>query len=283
MNEDFRKRTGWTLYQSVTKDPTITDPTGANAVAVIAEFEALSYDNAWILNSFAVEHLFENENTNYAMNCDIAGAFLTTADRKFNVNSAIYSPSIEILAKLVDYFQETILWTPVVGETFDYVIGTTYTTHALPKSDSALYSAYSLTSLIEDNTAYALIENTDYTISTIDGVEYVTFISNVNYDLTTNKVVATYDYTPNVEDVMSWVNANVEVPYYAYKFVSCAYQAKVNGVQGTYQDTYYLTKTRLSWSVLDTYLNTGETFEASDVTLQWDIGWVLLKRQVKTA
>jgi len=279
--ENYTKRTGGTLYISTVKWPSVTSPDGSNAATVISDFEGLAYENMGVLGAFAVEHLFENDNTSYAMNCSIGGAFLKTADRKWNVNSAIYSPSIDVLAKLVDYYTESILGTPVVGEVFDYVIGTTYATHELPKSNTVIYSGYSLTSLIEDITAYTLIENTDYTVSVIDGVSYVTFINSGNYDLTTNKVVATYDYTPNAQDVMYGQAANIEIPFYAYKFESCTYPATVAGVAGTYQDIYYFTNTTISGSVLDTYLNTGDTFEASDVTLTGEIGGTLLKTQVK--
>ena len=172
---DYRKKTGGTLYISQAKDPSVTKPTGSNAAGVISDFESISYDEMGVLNAFAVEHLFENDNINYAMNCDIAGAFLKTSDRKWNINSAIYSPNIDVLAKLTDYFREDILGTPVAGETFDYVVGTTYDSHELPKSNSALYAAYSLTSLIEDVTAYSLIENTDYTVATVNGVQFVIY------------------------------------------------------------------------------------------------------------
>lgn len=281
---DFKKRQGGDLYISTAKNPMVTDPTATNAEDVIAEFEAISFDNMGVLNAFSIEHLMENENTNYAMNCSIAGAFLKTADVSWNINSAIYSVNIDLLAKLTDYFRQDILGTPVVGEVFDYEIGSAYATaFALPKSNSSLYSAYSLVSLIEDVTAYTLIENTDYSVSVIDGVAYVTFINSGNYDITANKVVATYDYTPKTEKVMQGKAANIEVPFYSYKFVGCSYQAEVDGVVGTYQDIYYFTSTTLSGSVLETYLNTGENLEGSDIALKGEQGGVILKREIKLA
>lgn len=276
---DYRKRTWGTLYISDIKDPSITKPNGTNASTVIADFTALAKTEVWILNALAVEHLIENENTNYAMNCDISGAFLTTSDRRWNINSAVYSPNQDLLASLVDYYRESILGTPQTGVTYDFVVGTAYDV-ALPLPNSK-EASYSITSLVENVTSYPLVENTDYKVSIVDGISYITFINSTNYDLTTNKVVVTYDYTPKAEEVMTGEAKQIETPYYAFIFESCEYDAKIDWVEGVYQDIYYFSKTRISGSVLDTYLNTGDTFEASDVTLQGDIGWVILKRTIK--
>lgn len=237
----------WATNYTIDTDNIPTIDSGATPSAIKTYIEGTyTFQQIAYYDSFVNSTTQEDENiTNYD-DCNKSESRTSRPVASFNFN-LFGTSDYELIQKVLDTEYEVIPGTPVVGQPQLFAINTPYGTFQKIANQNADGTQQANIALTEQNTAYSLVLGTDYfVIQDGSGAWGIQFVNSGNYDLTTNAVDMTYDYTPGQAECVAYESVQKELPRNLFKFVSCGASYDDAGVKKTIKKTHYLSKAQLT-------------------------------------
>lgn len=255
-------------------DLTVT-PDGTNHQANIDFYEnTFTFERLAKFQSFNATHTQNDEQTTTFDDCDESSTTSSRLTPQFNFDLFGVN-NLPLMAQMINAQLQTTPAAPVVGATQVFPAGTSYDSFRAINGQNANGTAPTITSLVEDGTAYALVDGTDYEVVQ-DGSTYgLVFLNSGNYDLTTNLVTLTYDYTPAANQILSYESTARIRPLNLLKFVSCEQVFTESGQTKRIVRTLYVNKAFLDSDYVEAFVDlaNGE-LEASSLTFtgeKWSV------------